>query len=184
MALAEMLGGIPIVTPKGTSLTASGADCVEVGPLLVVGGIRPQQFDVGYRPDGVRFAFDSKTLNDAKSVNKNWQNMINDLATEAATVHSRFPLAVIAFMVAIPKPCLALKQQNAIMGRLDGLAQREGVGDPAYLAEAISFVVWEPQTGTLDADIPPADSRLRIERFSDQVESAYSRRYKGLQPHA
>jgi len=51
---------------------------------------------VGYRPDGLRFAFDSKTLNDKKSIGKNWQNMINDLATEATTVHSRFPYASLA----------------------------------------------------------------------------------------
>src|ERR1041385_8216951 len=98
-ALAVMLGGIPVEKPVATSLIAPKADCVEVGPVRVIGGVRPQNFDVGYRPDGVRFAFDSKTLNDAKSVPKNWQNMINDLATEATTVHSRFPHAVVAFMV-------------------------------------------------------------------------------------
>jgi len=32
---------------------------------------------VGYRPDGIRFAFDSKTLNDQESIAKNWQNMIS-----------------------------------------------------------------------------------------------------------
>ncbi|MDP2935994.1 MAG: hypothetical protein Q8O86_05835, partial [Dehalococcoidia bacterium] len=72
---------------------------MEVGPVHIVGGVRPQNFDVGYRPDGVRFAFDSKTINDLDSVRKNWQNMVNDLATEATTVHSRFPYAVVAFMV-------------------------------------------------------------------------------------
>ncbi|MEP7338309.1 MAG: hypothetical protein ABI977_11295, partial [Acidobacteriota bacterium] len=101
-ALAAMLGGIPIVKPIATSLTAAQPDCVEVGPVRIIGGIRPQNFDVGYRPDGVRFAFDSKTLNDAKSVGKNSLNMINDLATEATTVHSRFPHAVVAFMFIVP----------------------------------------------------------------------------------
>jgi hypothetical protein len=183
-ALAEMLGDIPIVAPSGQALIPAVKDCVEVGPFLVVGGIRPQQFDVGYRPDGVRFAFDSKTLNDSKSVNKNWQNMINDLATEAATVHSRFPHAVVAFMVAIPRPCLATRQQNAIIGRLEGLAQREGVADPVYAAEAITLLVWDPSTGQIDPSIPELSSRLRVELFSQQVESAYGKRYKGLQPHA
>ncbi len=77
-ALAVMLGGISVVKPTATSLTAAMTDCVEVGPVRVIGGVRPQNFDVGYRPDGVRFAFDSKTLNDAASVKKNWQNMVND----------------------------------------------------------------------------------------------------------
>ena len=52
---------------------------VEVGPVRVIGGVRPQNFDVGYRPDAIRFAFDSKSLNDRESIGKNWQNMINDL---------------------------------------------------------------------------------------------------------
>lgn len=101
-ALAAMLGGITVVVPNSNALTPTLPDCVEVGPVRIIGGVRPQNFDVGYRPDGVRFAFDSKTLNDAKSVGKNWQNMVNDLATEATTVHSRFPHAVVAFLVAIP----------------------------------------------------------------------------------
>src|SRR3954465_9015620 len=60
-ALATMLGGISVVTPSSTSLLPAEPDCVEGGPVRVVGGVRPQNFDVGYRPDGVRFAFDSKT---------------------------------------------------------------------------------------------------------------------------
>ena len=74
-ALATMLGGIPVVAPVSGSLLPPQADCVEVGPARVIGGIRPQNFDVVYRPDGPRVAFDSKTLNDFKSVGKNWQNI-------------------------------------------------------------------------------------------------------------
>ena len=55
-ALAEMLGGIPIKKPKMNSLLPPEPDCVEVGPTRVIGGIRPQNFDVAYRPDGIRFA--------------------------------------------------------------------------------------------------------------------------------
>ncbi len=72
-ALATMLGGIPILTPSSSALTPTHPDCVEVGPVRIIGGVRPQNFDVGYRPDGVRFAFDSKTLNDKDSIGKNWQ---------------------------------------------------------------------------------------------------------------
>lgn len=82
-SLAAMLGGIQIVVPNSNALIPQFADCVELGPVRIIGGVRPQNFDVGYRPDGIRFAFDSKTLNDKDSVGKNWQNMINDLATEA-----------------------------------------------------------------------------------------------------
>src|SRR5579859_1031651 len=126
-ALATMLGGIPIVSPNASSLTPPQADCVEVGPVRIIGGVRPQNFDVGYRPDGIRFAFDSKTLNDTDSVRKNWQNMVNDLATEATTVHSRFPYAVVAFAVIIPEPCIADQSRaatrNAITETLDRLGR-------------------------------------------------------------
>src|SRR5437763_7422251 len=106
-ALATMLGGIPIAAPNSNALTPPLPDCVEVGPVRIIGGVRPQNFDVGYRPDGIRFAFDSKTLNDRESIGKNWQNMINDLATEATTVHSRFPHPLVAFMVIYPALCVS-----------------------------------------------------------------------------
>lgn len=184
-ALAEMLGGIPVLTPSPRQLQPSEADCVEVGPVRIVGGVRPQNFDVGYRPDGVRIAYDSKTLNDNDSVGKNWQNMINDLATEATTVHSRFPSAVVAFVFAVPRPCLAPgPRTNAIVGTLTRLGGRKLVDEPAHRAEAMSLVSWDPTTGLIDDDFPDASSPLRIERFSDDLGSAYYERFQGLPPHA
>lgn len=183
-ALAVMLGGIPIRTPNSNSLTPTQSDCVEVGPVRIIGGVRPQNFDVGYRPDGVRFAFDSKTLNDSDSVGKNWQNMINDLSTEATTVHSRFPHAVVAFMVVIPEPCLSEPQRSAMVETLERLARRQRVDDAAYMAEAISLILWDPTDGSIVPDVPAAASPLRVERFPLQVETAYVSRYKGLPPHA
>jgi hypothetical protein len=182
-ALATMLGGIPVVTPDARSLTPPQPDCVEVGPVRIIGGVRPQNFDVGYRPDGVRFAFDSKTLNDRNSIGKNWQNMINDLATEATTVHTRFPHALVAFMVVYPKPCVMPAQQTATIQTLERLARRVNVDDPAHMAEALSLVLWNPDDGTIDTDIPSPLSPLRIEKFSEQVEAVYVSRYKGLPPH-
>ena len=183
-ALATMLGGIQIVSPNSYSLTPPLADCVEVGPVRIIGGVRPQNFDVGYRPDGVRFAFDSKTLNDRESIGKNWQNMINDLATEATTVHSRFPHALVAFMVIYPAPCVSAAHQKATIETLERLARRSTVDGPPYMAETISLVLWHPDSGTIDPNIPATSSPLRIEKFSEQVEAAYVSRYKGLPPHA
>lgn len=184
-ALAAMLGDIPLVAPSANQLQPVHPDCVEVGPVRVVGGVRPQNFDVGYRPDGVRIAFDSKTLNDHDSVGKNWQNMINDLATEATTVHSRFPTAIVAFIVAIPSPCLpAGARSNAIIGTLTRLGGRVLVDEPAHRAEAISLVSWDPHNGQVDPDVPEPASALRIERFSELVGARYHERFQGLPPHA
>jgi len=183
-ALSVMLGEIPVVKPNSNELIPQQADCVEVGPARVIGGVRPQNFDAAYRPDGLRFAFDSKTLNDAKSVQKNYQNMINDLGTEATTVHTRFPYAIVAFLVAVPKPCLTSPQKEALTGTLERLSQRISPIDAAHKAEAIALVIWDPETGEIDTNWPEADSCLRIEAFSSQIEKAYLERYKGLPPHA
>lgn len=182
--LAEMLGRIPVAMPSAKMLSAPKNDCVEVGPVRIIGGVRPQNFNVGYRPDGLRFVYDSKTLNDEKSVRKNWQNMINDLATEATTVHSRFPHAVVAFAVVIPEPCVAETQRKAIIETLERLARRVSVRNEAHMAEAISLVLWNPNNGTIDQNVPSKSSPLRLEKFSEQVEAAYVARYKGLPPHA
>jgi len=183
-ALATMLGGIPVVKPGAADLIPQQADCVEVGTCRVIGRVRPQNFDVVYRPDGVRFAFDSKTLNDCKSVQKNYQNMINDLGTEATTVHTRFPYAVVAFLVAIPQPCLLSPQKEALTGTLERLSSRGSPLNSSHKAEAISLVVWDPETGQVSETWPAKASCLRVERFSQQVQTAYLARYKGLPPHA
>jgi len=183
-ALAVMLGGVPVVPPiNADALVAPQPDCVEAGPTRTIGGVRPQNFDVCYRPDGIRFVFDSKTLNDSESVGKNYQNMINDLATEATTIHTRFPYAVVGFMVIIPEPCLSEPQRSALIGTLDRLARRVNVTNQAHLAEAISLAVWQPDTGAISPDVPSASSSLRMEAFSRFVETAYLTRYKGLPPH-
>lgn len=181
-AMAEMLGNIPIVKPGANKLIPQEENCVEVGPIRIVGGIRPQNFDVGYRPDGIRIAFDSKTLNDVKSVQKNYQNMINDLGTEATTVHTRFPYALVGFLVAVPKPCLTSPQKEALTETLERITQRSSPLDSAHKAEVISLVVWDPNTGEIDDNWPKANSPVRWEKFSDQMFSIYEERYKGLPP--
>lgn len=183
-ALAVMLGGVPIVRPHPRHLIPSAPDCVEVGPVRVIGAVRPQNFDVGYRPDGIRFVHDTKTLNDTKSVTKNWQNMINDLATEATTVHNRFPHALTTFIVVIPEPCINQARLAAMTETLERLARRSTVVDPEHMAEAVALVIWEPTTGNVSATKPDPVSPLRIETFHQKVEAAYVARYKGLPPHA
>lgn len=181
-SLAAMLGGVPVVEGKAKALIPPDGNCVEVGEVRVIGGVRPQNFDVGYRPDGVRFVLDAKTLNDKKSVQKNYQNMINDLATEATTVHSRFPHAVVTFVVVIPSPCLVEPQFSSLVGTLERLTGRGSVNDPVQLAEVISLVLWDPTAGNIETAAPAVDSPLRIERFSNLVEKVYSARYQGLPP--
>lgn len=186
-ALAHMLGDLPIrdaPRAKKTLLYPPEPDCVETEPVSIIGGIRKQSYDVAYRPDGVRFAFDSKTLNEAKSVGKNWQNMVNDLATEAANIHTRFPTAVVAFIVLIPEPAVG-NALDSMTWRLDGLGGRADEHGPSHVAEAMCFALWDPQTGNISDDWPDADEHpdLRIENFSNLVELAYKTRFAGSPPH-
>lgn len=185
-SLATMLGGIPIIRPSRSHLIPpqSQSGFVEVGPVRVIGAVRPQNFDVGYRPDGIRFVHDTKTLNDASSVAKNWQNMINDLATESTTVHNRFPHAVTTFIVVIPEPCVPASRLAAMTETLERLSRRISVVDPDHMAESVALVIWDPHTGTISPTKPEPDSTLRIEKYHEKVEHAYVSRYKGLPPHA
>ena len=181
-ALAQMLGGIPVVKPKANSLTPQLPDCVEVGTTRVIGGIRPQNYDAAYRPDGPRVVFDSKTLNDESSIRKNWQNMINDLASEAATVHTRFPFCVVAFVVVLPAPVVHDRQLRAIASTLERLGSRKDELDQHHLAEAIALVLWDPRNGKT-ATPPAADSPIHISNLHRRVQAAYVDRYQHLPPH-
>ena len=187
-ALAEMLGGIPTAKPNPRRLTPPMPNCVEIGPARIEGGIRHQNFDVAYRPtgfapEGVRFAFDSKTLNDTKSVMKNWQNMVNDIATEAATVHSVYPDAVVGFIIAVPLPCISETRRNQMIAVFERLARRMNPADQHYQAEAIAFVLWHPKDGRISTEFPDPNSHIRIEKFSTLIERAYRNRFKSLPPH-
>lgn len=182
-ALAEMLGNIPVRSANSNALLPPEEDCVEVGPVRIIGGIRPQNFDAAYRPDGPRVLFDSKSLNDRDSVRKNWQNMVNDLASEAATAHTRFPYAIVTFVVIIPRPALPTKQENDLVRTLERLGARSGVLDQDHLAEAIALLVWEPSTGEIVSEVPNPASPLRIEKFASTLYPHYVARYKGLPPH-
>ena len=181
-ALATMLGGIPVVTPHAKALTPPHPDCVEVGTTRVIGGIRPQNYDAAYRPDGPRVVFDSKTLNDEISIRKNWQNMINDLASEAATLHTRFPFCIVAFIVVLPDPAVPGRQLRAIASTLQRLGSRKDELDQHHLAEAIALVLWNPHDGTTME--PPAPySSIRLGNLHHSVQTAYADRYRHLPPH-
>ena len=182
-SIAAMLGNIDLLTVNNENLIPPQADCVEVGKTRIVGGIRPQNYDCAYRPDGPRIVFDSKTLNDTSSVRKNWQNMVNDLATEAATVHTRFPYCIVAFIVAIPAPACLAPQRRDLVRTLERLGSRKDELDQNHLAEAISLVLWDPATGQLDPAVPGVGSNLRLDTMHDRVYPHYVDRYKNLPPH-
>lgn len=183
-ALSEMLGGISVEKPiNNKALIPPKEDCVEIGDTKVIGGVRSQNFDLVYRPDGIRIAYDSKTLNDAGSIQKNWNNMINDLAAEATTVHTRFPYALVLFFIVIPKDALKDNQAADIIRTLERMNERIGVQEESHKAESIALVIWDTDTGEIEKSVPEVNSSLRMEKFGNRVEDIYLSRYKGLPPH-
>lgn len=183
-AIAQMLGDISVKAPLNqNALLPPDPDCVEVGDTRIIGGVRPQNFDMAYRPDGVRIAYDSKTLNDAESIKKNWQNMINDVAAEATTLHTRFRYALALFLVVIPEQALNTTQAEGIIRTLERMNERFSVEEENHKAESIALVVWDAETGNISKTIPDMNSSLRIEKYAKRIEEVYLSRYKGLPPH-
>ena len=181
---ATMLGDIPVVSPMSRNkLLPPQDDCVELGDTRLVGGIRTQNYDIMYRPDGVRIAYDSKTLNDRGSMGKNWHNMINALASEATTVHTRFPYALALFLVLIPKDIFVGRQTGEIVRTLERLNGRVNIREEDYRAESIALVIWNPHTGEVDEEMPDIRSSLRLEHYTERIERMYCDRYAGLPPH-
>ncbi|HEX8309403.1 MAG TPA: hypothetical protein VF645_13385 [Allosphingosinicella sp.] len=182
-SVAVMLGDIEVLERDSDDLIPPKPNVMEVGKTRIVGGIRPQNYDAAYRPDGPRIVFDSKTLNGTSSVRKNWQNMVNDLATEAATVHTRFPYCIVAFIVALPAPAVPAAQRRDIVRTLERLGSRKDELDQNHLAEAIALALWDPVTGQIDPDVPEAGSNLRLDTMHERVYPHYLDRYKNLPPH-
>ena len=178
-----MLGNVPVLKRNSDDLIPPQGNVVEVGRTRIIGGIRPQNYDAAYRPDGPKIVFDSKILNDKDSIKKNWQNMVNDLAAEAGPNCSRrFPYCLVSFVVALPEPAVMPGQRRDIVRTLERLGSKDEL-DQHHLAEAISLVLWDPATGAIDSSIPAAGSNLRIETMHDRIYLHYVDRRKNLPPH-
>ena len=182
--MSEFLGDIPIQKAKQNNLNpVDGTVCVETGEITICGGVRQQNFDVAFRPDGPRIIVDSKSLNATKSIQKNWQNMINDIATESTTIHLRYPYAITSFVIALPRQALKDSQRSDIINTLERMAGRPEPHFPSSLIEIITLIIWDVDTGEIDAEYPPPNSQLRVENFSPALEELYLKRYRGLLPH-
>ena len=62
--------------------------------------------------------------------------------------------------------------------RLIRAGGRKTEGDSPHLLEAISVIVYDPDTGSSDVDLPPAGSGLRWNEFIDSLVAAYKGRFE------
>ena len=109
--------------------------------------------------------------------------MINDLASEAATVHTRFPFCVVAFIVVLPMPAVREPQYRAVASKLERLGSRKSELDQHHLAEAIALVLWGPETGEIRSDAPAPESPAHLYTFHERLYAAYVERYQHIPPH-
>jgi hypothetical protein len=55
---------------------------------------------------------------------------------------------------------------------------RQTEGHAAHLLEAIAVLVFDPDTGIVDASVPPVGSGLRWEEFIDAIAKTYRARFE------
>lgn len=110
-----------------------------------LGAIRRQQVDVWLANPmcGLALAADPKHFQSRDSLKKNWKNGHNDLVAFASNFHERFPLCVIAGVIAYPEYAAVptdLKQMESICGRS---IPREKPTNAYGKFEAFALVVYD-----------------------------------------
>jgi hypothetical protein len=65
------------------------------------------------------------------------------------------------------------------VSRLVRAGGRERESDAPHLLEAIAVVVYDPDTGELDAELPPVGCGLRWDEFVNDLVRAYESRFEG-----
>lgn len=163
------------------------------GEHTVSGGLREVDADVSESNalDGLRMAVEIKPVN--LSVGRAIWNRFGDIRTFAVNLHLKFPFAVVGGVLAIPiyeegrvakgarkgepfKRSVTHLIDRAIL-RLSRAGGRKTEGDAAHLLEGVCVLVYDPDSDTLSADIPPVGSGLRWEEFLDELVTAYEARF-------
>jgi hypothetical protein len=136
-----------------------------------VGGWRTISVDIhiGESKFGLLLAVDPKHLQ-GQSVEKNWNNTLNDLIAFSANFHTRFPLCVVGGMIGFKRS--DIKNPNKLKDMysvVEHVATRDRPTDPLNLLEAFSFVAYECNPFGLSPNVPPPGSNLRADKAIDRM---------------
>lgn len=159
------------------------------GEHTVSGGLREVDADVSESNalDGLRLAVEIKPVN--LSVGRAIWNRFGDIRTFAVNLHLKFPFAVVGGVLAIP---IYEEGKNArgepfkrsvthlidrAVARLSRAGGRQTEGDAPHLLEGVCVLVYDPDSQTLNAELPPRGSRLRWDEFVDELVMAYEARF-------
>lgn len=66
---------------------------------------------------------------------------------------------------------------NRLVQRLDKTRLRDTEADPPHLLEAVTVIVYDPDTATLHPDLPPPGSSLRWDEFVSRMADIYDVRF-------
>ncbi len=154
------------------------------GEQMVSGALRTAKADVSemHSLDGLRLAVELKPVNLA--VGRAIWNRFGDIRTFAVNLHLKFPFAVVGGVLVVPTSEEASTGQKSTrhlivraVNRLVRAGGRRTEGDAPHLLEGIAVVVYDPQTGQLDPELPSIGTGLRWPEFVDALANAYNTRF-------
>jgi hypothetical protein len=154
------------------------------GEQMVSGALRAAKADVSemHRLDGLRLAVELKPVNLA--VGRAIWNRFGDIRTFAVNLHLKFPFAVVGGVLVVPtseETASGRKSTRHLISRAVNRLVRAGgrrtEGDAPHLLEGIAVVVYDPQTGRLDSELPSKGTSLRWPEFVDALANAYNTRF-------
>lgn len=161
------------------------------GEHSVGGGLRAVQVDLSEntRTDGLTLAFEIKPVHLA--VGRAIWNRFGDIRSFAVNVHLKFPFAVLGGIMTVPTKereasgeDTAWKPTTHLISRaIDRFIRAGGrltEGHAAHLLEAIAVLVFDHETGVVDASLPPVGSGLRWEEFIDAIAKTYRARFEEM----
>jgi hypothetical protein len=162
------------------------------GEHAVAGALRVVQADLSemHALDGLRLAVEIKPVNLA--VGRAIWNRFGDIRTFSVNLHLKFPFAVVGGLLVVPTSESVTSRDGTLSARstrhlisraasrLSRAGNRRSEGDAPHLLEAVALVVYEPETGQLDQDLPAPGSGLRWSEFVLDLVQAYRGRFEIL----
>lgn len=156
-----------------------------VGEREVAGALRTVKADVSESTplDGLRLAVEIKPVNVA--VGRALWNRFGDIRTFAVNLHLKFPFAVVGGVLVVP----TYEEERGrrrdtrhlvarAVERLIRAGGRRSEGDAPHLLEGVCVLVYDPDTATLDPELPPPGSGLRWDDLVRDLASAYEARFR------
>lgn len=180
----------------GTALLADLREVVPgLGPMAisgetnVSGALRAAKADVSemHPLDGLRFAIELKPVNLA--VGRAIWNRFGDIRMTAVNLHLKFPFAVVGGVLTFPtyeeveRGGEVVKKSTIhliarAIARLERAGGRRTEGDAPHLLEGVGVLVYDPDSGIIDPEMPPPGSPLRWENFVRGLADAYTARFE------